>query len=265
GMRIESELAAPKVMDRAANVRLQNDIVSTRARRLCPHILGLLGPGAEPAVRQVVSLLAGWDGDYRGASAAPTVFETFMGLWQRAVLARHLPERLIGLAVQQTGLAAALLEGAEPGYFPEGTPAKAAAVAEAAIDALTARLGPRPEEWRWERVHLVHWTHPLSAIGTGKRFDIGPAAVDGGSHTICNTGGDLPPHEANSGSEYRMIVDFTEPQRFLAVQNIGNSGVPDSPHYRDQFEDWRSGRYHVVELDSARVDAEATTEIRPLD
>ncbi|MGH7101126.1 MAG: penicillin acylase family protein [Acetobacteraceae bacterium] len=265
GMRIESELAPPRIMGRTANVRLQNDIVSNRARRLCPYILGLLGPSTEPAVRQVVSLLAGWDGGYSGASAAPTVFETFMGLWQRAVLARHLPERLIGLAAQQTGLAAALLEGVEPDYFSEGTPARAAAVAEAAIDALTARLGPRSEEWRWKRVHLVHWKHPLSAISTDGRFDIGPAAVDGGSHTICNTGGELPPHEANSGAEYRMIVDFIEPQRFLAVQNIGNSGVPDSPHYRDQFEDWKAGRYHVIELETARVDAEATMKIRPLD
>ncbi|MGH7067146.1 MAG: penicillin acylase family protein [Acetobacteraceae bacterium] len=265
GMRIEQELAPPRLVDRAANVRLQNDIVNHRARRLCPQILRLLGARSEPAARQIASALAGWDGRYLGASVAPTVFETFMGLWQRAVLSRHLPARLIDLAVQQTGLAAALLEGAEPGYFPEGTAAKAAAVAREACDALTARLGPRPEEWRWERVHIVRWKHPLSAMTADDRFDIGPAAVDGGSHTICNTGGELSPHEVNSGAEYRIIVDFTEPGHFLAVQNIGNSGDPGSRHYRDQFEDWRAGRYHVVELDSARLDAEAVTEIRPLD
>jgi penicillin G amidase len=210
-----------------------------------------------------VAVLTGWDGSYTGASAAPTVFETFMGNFQRAVLARHVPGRLIELAVQQTGLASALLEGAEPGYFSEGTAAKTIAAAKASVDQLTERLGPLPQEWRWERVHLVHWRHPLSGSQAGDGFDIGPVDVDGGSHTIRNTGGELAPHEANSGAEYRIVVDFTEPHHFQAVQNIGNSGVPGSPHYKDQFEDWRSGRYHVVELDCARVTAEATTRIHP--
>ncbi len=262
GARIEEVLAPPTLIDRRASIRLQNDVVSTRARRLCPHILRLLGASVEPAARIVVAILSGWDGSYTGASAAPTMFETFMGNFQRAVLARHLPARLIDLTMQQTGLAAALLEGAEPDYFSAGTGAQVVAAARASVAQLTERLGPLPQEWRWERVHLVHWRHPLSA-SQGDGFDIGPAAVDGGSHTIRNTGGELPPHEANSGAEYRIVVDFTDPDRFQAVQNIGNSGVPGSPHYKDQFEDWRNGRYHVVELHSARVAAEATTHIRP--
>ena len=263
GARIEEVLAEPATIDRAASIRLQNDIVSARARRLCPHILRFLAASVEPAARIVVAVLGDWDGSYWGTSAAPTVFETFMGNFQRAVLARHLPARLTDLTIQQTGLASALLEGAEPGYFREGTAAQAVAAARASVDQLTERLGPLPQEWRWERVHLVRWRHPLSGSQAGDRFDIGPAVVDGGSHTIRNTGGELAPHEANSGAEYRIVVDFTEPRRFQAVQNIGNSGVPGSPHYKDQFEDWRGGRYHVVELDSARVMPEATTHIRP--
>ena len=44
-----------------------------------------------------------------------------MALWQRTVLTRHLPERLLDLTMQQTGLAVSLLEGAEPDYFTSGT------------------------------------------------------------------------------------------------------------------------------------------------
>ena len=80
-----------------------------------------------------------------------------------------------------------------------------------------------------------------------------------------NTGGELPPHAATSGAEYRIVVDFAAPDAFLAVQNIGNSGVPASPHYRDQFEPWLRGEYHVVQLRRERVEAdcESTTIIRP--
>jgi penicillin amidase len=114
-------------------------------------------------------------------------------------------------------------------------------------------------------VHIAHWRHPLSTPASATAFDIGPAPVDGGSHTIRNTGGELPPHQASSGAEYRIVVDFTEPDRFLAVQNIGNSGVPGSPYYRDQFQPWLDGGYHVVHLDPADIDRAtvATTTIKP--
>ena len=84
--------------------------------------------------------------------------------------------------------------------------------------------------------------------------------VDGGSHTLRNTGGELPPHAASSGAEYRIVVDFDTPNSFLAVQNIGNSGVPGDPHYQDQFEPWLRGEYHVVHL--RREDVEAGCESR---
>jgi penicillin amidase len=89
--------------------------------------------------------------------------------------------------------------------------------------------------------------------------------VDGGSHTLRNTGGELPPHAASSGAEYRIVVDFSAPESFLAVQNIGNSGVPDSPHYKDQFEPWLRGEYHTVQLrrDRVEADCESTTIIQP--
>ena len=105
-----------------------------------------------------------------------------------------------------------------------------------AVATLRARLGADPAGWQWERVHIAHWHHPVSAVR--RAFDIGPAPVDGGSHTVRNTGGELPPHGASSGAEYRIVVDFATPASFLAVQNIGNSGVPGSPHYRDQFQPW---------------------------
>ena len=102
----------------------------------------------------------------------------------------------------------------------------------------------------------------MSGPGTAAAFDIGPAAVDGGSHTVRNTGGELPPHAAASGAEYRIVVDFAAPDSFLAVQNIGNSGVPGSPHYRDQFEPWLRGEYHVVHLHRSGVEADLESIIQ---
>lgn len=265
GVRIDQAFAGRHGIDRAANIRFQNDVKSCRAERLCPHILRYLAGNAEPDITVIVRALTGWNYRYALASTAPTLFETFMAQWTRHVLAVRLPARLLDLTAQQTGLATSLLEGEAPDYFANGTATEVAVVARAAVATLRARLGDDPAGWQWERVHVAHWRHPLSSPALAPVFDIGPAPVDGGSHTVRNTGGELPPHAASSGAEYRIVVDFTVPDQFLAVQNIGNSGVPGSPHYRDQFRPWIDGTYHTVHLrrEDVERDSVATTRIAP--
>ncbi|MBV9537555.1 MAG: penicillin acylase family protein [Acidisphaera sp.] len=266
GARIAEFFGATPTADPHTTIALQNDVVSSRAVRTLPHIGRLLAKSDDADVLLLRDALAGWDGAYTPESVAATVFETFMAQWQRAVLGATLPARLVDLCMQQTGLAMTLLEQPNMPYFEDGTTQQAVAAAKRAVASLRERLGADTAGWNWGKVHLAHWKHPLSAPATEAAFDIGPAPVSGGSHTIRNTGGELPPHGATSGAEYRMVFDFAQPDRFLAVQNIGNSGVPGSPHYRDQFEPFLRGEYHTVHLARASIEAdcESTTTILPL-
>ena len=259
GVRLTQALGGKNPMDTAANIKLQNDVINCRAERSCPHILRHLAGNA--AASLFTRSLSDWDYRYTLTSIAPTLFEAFMALWQREVISQHMPERLLDLTHQQTGLAASLLEDPTIAYFPDGTSTRVAAIAQQTLAALRSRLGNDETAWQWGRIHQAHWHHPVGDVA----FDIGPREVDGGSHTLRNTGGELPPHAASSGAEYRILVDFASAESFLAVQNIGNSGVPDSPHYRDQFEPWLRGEYHVVHLRRDRVaaDCESTTIIEP--
>jgi penicillin amidase len=264
GIRIDQALGGAPDATRDATIALQHDVKNVRAERLCPPILALLAGTAEPDAALLAAGLAGWDHQMRCDSIAPTLFETFMVHWQRRVLAEHIPARLIDVAMQQTGLCTALLEDPAQAYFRDGSIRDhAVAVAAASIAALRARLGEDRTAWRWGALHLAHWRHPLSNAMLADAFDIGPAPVDGGSHTVCNTGGELPPHAASSGAEYRIVVDFAQPESFLAVQNIGNSGVPGSPHYRDQFADWCRGAHRVVELRRERIDVVSLVTLAP--
>jgi penicillin amidase len=265
GVRLAEVFANSPRMDVAANIALQNDVKNARAARTVPHILRALAAGGGTAAAEFAAALAGWDHFYTLGSIAPTLFETFMALWNREVLSLHLPAHLIDLAQQQTGLCTSVLEGAVPDYFPDGVPARAAAIAASSLAVLAERLGADRAGWAWGKVHLAHWRHPLSTPASAAAFDIGPAPVDGGSHTIRNTGGELPPHAATSGAEYRIVVDLAAPDSFLAVQNIGNSGIPGSPHYRDQFGPWLRGEYHTVHLTRAGIEADrvCTTIVEP--
>jgi penicillin amidase len=257
GVRLVQALGNHNALDIAGNIALQNDIKNCRAENLCPHIVRHLA-GVEAAAL-FCRVLGDWNYRCTATSIAPTLFEAFMAQWQREVISQHMPERLLDLTHQQTGLAAALLADPSVAYFTDGTAKHVSAVAANTLATLQAKLGRDQAAWQWGRVHQAHWRHPVGDVA----FDIGPREVDGGSHTLRNTGGELPPHAASSGAEYRIVVDFAAPDRFLAVQNIGNSGVLGDPHYCDQFEPWLRGDYHTVRLrrDGVEADCEGTTVI----
>jgi len=223
-------------------VAMQNDVVSSRAQRLLPSIVAALPEGAE--VREI---LARWDCAYSLEGPAPTVFETFMEVWQERLLRARFPEHVWPLVVGQTGLAARRLE-----HGPDPADVEAAAIE--ALARLRDRYGPEHSAWLWGAVHRAHWRHPLSSAEN--QWDIGPAPIDGGAETVRNTGGGAPTFAAAGGAEYRMLVDFVAPDRLRAVQNIGNSGVPGSPHYADQFAPWLAGEYHTLSLRRGDVEAD---------
>jgi penicillin G amidase len=258
GVRLDQVLGAPGPLDQRANIRIQNDVKNCRAERLALHIARHLVGTSDHDAQLLGAALTGWDYEYTLATTAPTLFESFMALWTRHVLRVYLPDRLLDLTVQQTNLGASILEGATTDYFPNGTADEVATVAGEAVAALRRRLGPDPAGWTWGRVHLAHWHHPLGV----PEWDVGPEPVSGGSHTLRNAGGELPPHSASSGAEYRIVVDFAQPDCFLAVQNVGNSGTPTSPHFRDQFQAWIKGTYHTVHLRHEDVESQTVSVTR---
>jgi penicillin amidase len=287
--RLRQVLHGTGQLNLQAMLALQNDVKGTRAERLCPPLLRRLAAGpagdapggaggpaasrpegtppADPHVRLLYDLLRHWNYRYSLDSAAPTVFETFMYVWQEHVAAERFDPRLLPLVRGQGSVAAQLIETGTLPWVAGGAPALHAALqhaARATIDRLRQRFGPDPAAWRWGTVHLAHWRHPLSNPATAPLFDLGPVPVDGGQDTVRNTGCS-PTLGATSGAEYRLVVDFATPERFYAVQNAGNSGQPGSRHYAGQLPLWLAADYHVVHLQRPAVEAglERKTTLSP--
>jgi penicillin amidase len=258
--RIRQAIEGTETFGQAQSVALQNDVKSCRAERLCPPLADWLAQSTDPDVVQLRTVLSAWDHCYTLDSPAPTLFETFMEVWQDRVARERFPAPLVPLVAGQGGPAARLIERGDLAWFGGDLRLELEASAREALERVRQRHGADPAGWRWGRVHQAHWRHPLSAPGQ-ESGDVGPAPVDGGGDTVRNTGAGLPAFAATSGAEYRMVVDFAEPDRFLAVQNVGNSGEPGSPHYADQFAAWLAGEYHVIALrrEDVERDLEAAT------
>jgi penicillin amidase len=136
-----------------------------------------------------------------------------------------------------------------------------------AVAELTKKLGPNMDDWRWgqEKYHHALIRHPLADIAqpdVRAKLNIGPFPRGGDSYTVSATGN---ADNQTSGGSLKIIADSENWDNSIALNNPGQSGDPDSPHYRDLFELWARGRYFPIFFSRAKVDsvAEESLTLRP--
>lgn len=123
-----------------------------------------------------------------------------------------------------------------------------AALADAVAD-LRARLGDDPSGWRWDHLHVARQEHrPFSQIAPLRRLFELRVPVDGDAQTIQAmrvnlraTPGDPQAYQVEHGPGLRTILDLGDPARSRIVVSTGQSGLPLSPHYRNQMPLWAAG------------------------
>ena len=137
---------------------------------------------------------------------------------------------------------------------------------EQALADLTARLGEDMENWRYgqERYHHVRIRHPLSEAVDDKlrlRLDLGPVPRGGNNHTVNKTSSG---YNQTSGASFRLIADCSDWDLSLGTNTPGQSGNPDSPHYRDLFDSWAAGRFFPVFFSRPKIESAARSRLRLL-
>ena len=128
-----------------------------------------------------------------------------------------------------------------------------------AIDELTRKLGPDMAAWRWGQAKYHHALirHPLAEIAAPDvraKLNVGPFPRGGDSFTVSATGN---ADNQTSGGSLKIIADTENWDNSLGLNNPGQSGDPDSPHYRDLFEIWSRGKYFPIFYSRSKVDSVA--------
>jgi penicillin amidase len=109
-----------------------------------------------------------------------------------------------------------------------------------ALDALRSSLGEDENQWRWGRIHRSEFPHPLSSA-----FDIPAVERNGGAETVNAT-----------GAVYRLVTDFSDLDRSLAIIAPGESGQPGSPYYDNLLEMWTHGEMFELPYSREAVERE---------
>ena len=259
--RISEVLGAGRLHTVADMMRLQNDNVSLPARSLVPLLREV--SDVSDSFKKARSALLTWNYSVDADSVTAGIYE----MWQRRLTAnvRNLvvPKEAQAFLGQPSMKRVIDWLNAPDGRFGadphKGRDELLARSLTEAIDELTKKLGPDTTSWRWgqEKYHHALIRHPLADVATPEvraKLNVGPYPRGGDSFTVSATGN---ADNQTSGGSLKIIADTENWDNSIGLNNPGQSGDPESPHYRDLFEIWSRGRYFPIFYSRPKVDSVA--------
>lgn len=259
--RIEEVLNDGKRKTMTDFMALQADYLSIPARTLVPLLQNLFSP--ENRTEQAVSYLRRWDYKLDPSSVAASIYVAWEEQLKRAVYEQNVPPsaRAYMKSIPSKRVIDALL-------MP--TPARDSLLLvcmDRAVADLTKRLGSDMDDWSYGQRKNKHITitHPLSDLvdkAMQTKINLGPVARGGYAETVNATGPNL---NQTHGATFRILVDTEDWDKTLGINSPGQSGNPDSPHYRDLFPIWADNNYFPAYFSKEKVKSvtESTIILKP--
>jgi penicillin amidase len=260
--RISEALSAAKGKFNVADFeRLQHDEVSLPARELTAVLRET--KGMKPELRPFVEMLTSWDCNLGKDSAAAALFEIWLTKLPPAIFRRQFSEdtwRAVAGRISPLKTIDAL-KNPSPQLFGAvdirgGRDAVLLTSLEEAVKETRERFGDDPSKWRWGKLHIAPFTHPLSTDDERRALFNLPSVERGGDgNTVLATSG--PGFRQNHGASFREILDVSDWDRSMATNVPGQSGQPGSKHYGDLLQLWAEGKYFPLLYSEQKVEAMA--------
>jgi penicillin amidase len=263
--------AAPGGPTPARMWRFQRDKLNPMARVLAPVMVLALGQEAE--TRALAEILAAWDFRDDKASVAPAVFQAVYLCFARAVFEDELgpdhTDRLLDTwYFWQERLQRMILEGRSDWFDDRRTPDRTETLSDLLVRAgrqakmlLTHRLGPDMAQWQWGRVHALSLVSPVAGDGwLGRLLGKGPLPMGGSGETLYRGWYDAAnPFAVTHCAALRMVVDFADRDKIMAVIPGGVTGRLFHPHHKDRIKAFMSENPEYWWFSDAAVNAHTVT------
>jgi penicillin amidase len=241
--------------------RIQGDVYSIGYVLFAHEISKILRPRLTPADARLVQLLDGfdqWDGLVNADSHVAPLLQQMRIVFRSRILTAALGADLVKI-YQWSNFDTTidrLISEQPKDWLPKEFNSYAdllRACYEDARQALTKNLGADESKWTWGAMVKVKFSHPLAAAPLiGSQFTI-PEFPQNGTSGLCAT--------VNVGAavSMRLIADASDWDKTQHGITLGESGIPSSPHWKDQLADWRAVTPRVFPFSEAAV-AKATKE-----
>ncbi len=251
--RLAELMDAPGEKTAARMWQFQRDVLNPMARTFAPEMARVLRQDAE--TKPLAEILAAWDFRDDKTSAAPAVFQAVYLYFARTVFEDELgsdhTDRLMDTwYFWQQRLQRMILEGRSVWFDDIRTPDTTETLSDLFIRAgkqakalLADRLGPDMTQWRWGRLHTLTLVSPV--VGNGRLARLlgkGPLPMGGSGETLYRGWYDATnPFAVTHCAALRMVVDFADKDKIMAVIPGGVTGRLFHPHHKDRMTAFMSG------------------------
>jgi penicillin amidase len=119
--------------------------------------------------------------------------------------------------------------------------------------------------WQWGKLQTNLNAHPFADFVDADmraKLNVGPTGKGGSAYTPNQSTYRASDFRQTNGPSFRVIVDVGNWDNSRAVNLPGESGDPDSPHYRDLAQMWLDGAYFPLLYSRAAVEAATEQRIR---
>jgi penicillin amidase len=233
--------------------KYQQDGVNLMAKKISPIMARALL--AHEDTKQMGHILSEWDFMDHPDKAAPTVFQSVYREFALLVYTDELGEELAKTMLGnwyfwQERLQKMVVDGQSAWFDDINTAGRQETrddlfhqAALNAAKALNPALGKDPAKWVWGKLHVHEFLSPIRRSGAGKEW------LGGGSHPALGSGETLcrgtydfsKPYKVKVSATLRMVADFADPDKILAVLPGGVTGRQFDPHTTDQVEPFMNG------------------------
>ena len=248
-------------------IELQMNDFSIPARTLVPLLHDL--PVNNPASQEAQARLLHWNYLLERDSVPAGVYEMWQRYLQINVRELMVPaEARAFIGMPQLSLIIDWLQAPDGRFGPDPIAGRNAILVKSldeAVADLTRRLGPKMDVWKLGAYHHATIHHLLTgALNAEQRakFDVGDMPRGGDSYTVSATGGE---DNQTTGASFKMLLDTENWDNSVGMNNPGQSGDVNNPHYRDLNALWGKGKYFPIFYSRDKINsvAENVTLLEP--
>jgi len=279
-VRIQEMITAKEKYDVKDFENMQADYYVVLAEEWTPVIIKALSEKElSEKEKKALSILQGWDFMADADGIAPTVFHATVNEMVKNSFKKRLGNQLYEQYIKNSfvvfnALRNLMTQGRSPWFDDpdtlevEGIEDMIAKSFKEAVAYLNGQMGDNVDDWQWGKLHTLTFYHPFGKSSSlmGYFMNIGPFPMGGSFVTVNPQPYRLSkPWEVYHGASLRYIIDFSNMKNSLRVIPAGISGNFMSPHYDDEVELWRTGRYRpfVLDRESVEKDARYTLKLIP--
>ncbi|MGD8521167.1 MAG: penicillin acylase family protein [Desulfobacterales bacterium] len=271
-VRIQEMLTAKQKLDTQDFVRMQTDFYVVLAKEWVPIMLKALSAKVQSETeKEALATLKGWDFVAGSEDIAPAVFHATVNEMVKNVFKKRLGDDLYEQYIKNKDLTfnafRNLIAQGESPWFDDPDTARVEGLNDIiaksfseAIAYLNEKMGSKVDDWQWGKLHTLTLYHRFGKTSPlmGFFMNIGPFPMGGSIATVNPQPYKLAsPWEGYHGASLRYIIDFADRKNSRRVIPAGISGNFMSPHYDDQAELWRAGKYRPFVLDRKSVEEDA--------